>query len=222
MANELRARGSNSYAEERRQSTNLISKRSLIHRLREGAETRVRFVESQLSKGLAFQLRSLRDRKGWSQEELANKVGMNQNAISRLENPNYGRATITTLRRIAAVFDVALVIRFVPFSQLADWVSGTPSVDYGLTPRSLAVPNFSEEERSGVFETGSAGNIPILLGMIEQDTKEMVYGPVRTGPQISEITLAHSFGHKLNTRSGFGGLVGTPSAQPQLTLKGEN
>lgn len=76
---------------------------------------------------------------------------MNQNAISRLENPNYGKPTITTLKRIATAFDVALVVRFVPISQLVDWVSGTPRIDLGLNPLALAVPSFDEEVRSGHF-----------------------------------------------------------------------
>jgi transcriptional regulator with XRE-family HTH domain len=72
-------------------------------------------------------------------------VGMNQNAISRLESEWYGRPTISTLKRLAAALDVALVVRFVPFSQLIDWVSGTPFVDSGLSTSSLAVPSFAEE-----------------------------------------------------------------------------
>ncbi len=50
------------------------------------------------------------------------------------------------------MFDVALVVRFVPFSQLVDWVSGTPFVDRGLTPSALSVPSFSAELSAGGFE----------------------------------------------------------------------
>jgi transcriptional regulator with XRE-family HTH domain len=87
----------------------------------------------------------MRDREGWSQQELARNVGMNQNAVSRLENPSYGKPTITTLKRLAASFDVALVVRFVPFSQLIDWVSGTPLEDKGLSNESLAPVSFGQE-----------------------------------------------------------------------------
>src|ERR1700722_3929190 len=99
-------------------STSLISEQSLWSRLRKNEETRSRFIGSHLTKNLAFQIRGMRDRKEWTQEQLAEKLGMNQNAISRLENPFYGRATITTLKRIASVFDVALVVRFEPFSKI--------------------------------------------------------------------------------------------------------
>ena len=74
--------------------------------------------------------------------------------IYRLENPSYGKPTVSTLKRIAAAFDVALIVRFVPFGQLIDWATGTPFVDNGLSPESLAVPSFSEEARV------SLGSIP--------------------------------------------------------------
>ena len=102
-------------------------------------------MESNISKSLAFQTRALREREGWSQQYLAEKIGTNQNAVYRAENPNYGKQTITTLKKIAAAFDVALVVRFVPFSELVDWVSGTPRTIAGLTTAALMVPSFSIE-----------------------------------------------------------------------------
>ena len=124
----------------------MISRDSLWDRLRRGATERARFTESHLSKNLAFQVRAMREKKEWSQIELGNRVDMNQNAISRLENPFYGKATLTTLKRIAAAFDVALIVRFVPFSQLANWVSGTPFIENGLSMESMEVPTFEEED----------------------------------------------------------------------------
>lgn len=102
-------------------------------------------MESQLSKNLAFQLRSLRDLKDWTQGELAKRVGMPQTAISRLENPYYGKPTITSLKRLAAIYDVALIVRFVPFSQLVNWVSGTPYEERGLSPEAMDIPSFAQE-----------------------------------------------------------------------------
>lgn len=76
---------------------------------------------------------------------------MNQNAISRLESSDYGKPTITTLKRLAAAMDVGLIVRFVPFSEMVDWVSGTPRTISGLTTSALAVPCFKDEERDGIF-----------------------------------------------------------------------
>ena len=80
-----------------------------------------------------------------SQEEAVKKLGMNQNAISRLENPYYGKATLTTLKRIAAAYDVGLLVEFVPFSRLIDRASGTPHLDPGLGPSTMNVRSFEEE-----------------------------------------------------------------------------
>lgn len=133
-------------------STNLNSRRGVLQRLRRGRLVRARFVESHISKALAFQTRALREKEGWSQQTLAEKIGSNQNAVYRAENPNYGKQTITTLKKIAAAFDVALIVRFVPFSELTDWVSGTPRTIDGLTTEALTVPSFEAEERDGVFD----------------------------------------------------------------------
>ena len=131
---------------------NLSSKKGIIARLRRGKYARQRFLESHLNKTIAFQIRAMRDAVGLNQNALAEEAGMNQNAISRLESPNYGKATLTTLKRLAAAFDVCLVVRFVPFSEMVDWVSGTPRVNRGMTTQALRVPAFSEEESRGVFD----------------------------------------------------------------------
>ena len=93
----------------------------------------------------------MREHNELSQTELGSMVGMNQNAIHRLESPDYGKATLTTLKRLAAAFDVALVVRFVPFSQIVDWISGTPYVEQGISSAALTVPSFEEEMNEGVL-----------------------------------------------------------------------
>jgi transcriptional regulator with XRE-family HTH domain len=117
-------------------------------------------VESGISKGLAYQLRAMREARNWSQEELAALVGMPQTAISRLESPNYGKATVTTLKRVARVYDVGLDIRFVPFSLLVDRMSKTPRVDMGLTSDSIDVPSFEEEVSQGAFDNQPSTIVP--------------------------------------------------------------
>lgn len=143
--------------------THLTSSMGLLKRLRRGKEARAAFVSSHLNKTIAFQLRAIRERQDLTQQQLAELTGMNQNAISRLESEWYGKPTISTLKRVANALDVALVVRFVPFSQLVDWVSGTPFTDMGLSTNSLAVPRFSQEfsegQKSGVLSiaAGSKG-----------------------------------------------------------------
>lgn len=139
-------------SEVKQRRINLNSIQSIIRRLRRSPKDRTAFVASHIDKGIAYQVRALREAQNFSQEKLAEMVGMNQNAISRIESPERGRPTITTLKRLAAAFDVALVVRFVPFSQLASWVSGTPFVDRGLSTGALAVPSFPEEDKEGTLD----------------------------------------------------------------------
>ena len=109
-------------------------------------------VASNLSEGIAFQIRATRDKREMTQAELARESGMTQNNLSRLESPDYGKQTIRSLKRIADALDVALVVRFVPFSQYIDWLSATPHLDEGIRPEALAVPSFEDEEKNGGHE----------------------------------------------------------------------
>jgi transcriptional regulator with XRE-family HTH domain len=58
-----------------------------------------------------------------SQGELAERAGMKQSRISLMENPSYEGLNINTLRRLAAAFDVALIVRFVPYGELLGWAT---------------------------------------------------------------------------------------------------
>ena len=130
----------------------LISKKSLLDRVHRGKDARNRLVENNLAEGIAFQIGATRAKRGWTQGRLAIEVGgMTQNNISRLESPDYGKYSLASLLRIASAFDVALEVRFVPFSSYIDWLSGTPRTEEGISPEAMAVPSFEDENRSGKF-----------------------------------------------------------------------
>ena len=118
-------------------STNLTRRKEIVSSLQD-KEYRDLFVAEQINTGLAFQIRTLRDKRGWTQEELGRRTRKAQESISLFENPNYGRFTLTTLKQMASTFDVGLMVRFVPFSELVDWVSN-------LSHQDLAVPSFEED-----------------------------------------------------------------------------
>jgi DNA-binding XRE family transcriptional regulator len=63
---------------------------------------------------VAFQIRRLREAKGWSQKDLAKKVGCSQQAVSAIEQAGYKRHSLPLLRRIAAVLDADVVVALVP------------------------------------------------------------------------------------------------------------
>ena len=63
---------------------------------------------------------------------------MAQARLSQVENPNYGRFQLGTLIRLASAFDVALVVKFAPFSELIDWTMN-------LSPEKLSPPDFDRD-----------------------------------------------------------------------------
>lgn len=93
------------------------------------------FVSSHVSSNIANQVSTLRESKGWTQQQLADAAGMKQSRISVLEDPENTSATLETLKRIASAFDLALAVRFVPYSDIVRW-SVDPS-ESEICPRSF-------------------------------------------------------------------------------------
>ncbi|MBW1801344.1 MAG: ADP-ribosylglycohydrolase family protein [Deltaproteobacteria bacterium] len=60
-----------------------------------------RFKKAGEAWDLAIQLAALRKESGWSQKELAIRVGTSQQQISRLESPNYEGHSLSMIRRVA-------------------------------------------------------------------------------------------------------------------------
>ena len=98
------------------------------------------FVASHLSNNTGSQIFALREARGWSQERFAAEVGMAQPRISVLEAGC--DCSLRTLKRIAASYDVALIVRFVPFSELVDWIAG-------LSEDQLAPLDFANDQLPG-------------------------------------------------------------------------
>jgi transcriptional regulator with XRE-family HTH domain len=101
-------------------------------------EYRDNFVAAHLSTGIAAQIQALREDRGWTQQQLGDKVGMTQARISLMEGPGYDSYTFSTLKRLATAFDVAIIARFAAFSELAAWTAD-------LSPRKLAVVSFARD-----------------------------------------------------------------------------
>ena len=106
---------------------------------------------------LAIQIRNMRENQQWSQNDLAGRLGKHQETISQWENPDYGRHSITTLKALAATFDVALLVKFISFSELVkDMVS--------LSEARLSPPSFSEEQ----YHTAASASVAsTFMGNIE-------------------------------------------------------
>lgn len=114
-------------------------------------EFRDAYIRSHLSQGLAFQISALRKQRGWSQAELAKKLGVSsQSTVARMEDPSYGKLSIATLLKLSSIFDVALSVKFEGYGKyLAERID--------LSPSALAAESFDVE-------------LPKLLDAIDLET----------------------------------------------------
>lgn len=108
----------------------------LIARLKD-KEHRDAFVSADIDVGISFQIRAMREQRPWTQKELADHAGKKQPWIAKLESP-YGGFSLQTLKELASVFDVGLLVRFVPISELVER-------ELKLSPESLIPVSFEED-----------------------------------------------------------------------------
>jgi transcriptional regulator with XRE-family HTH domain len=107
---------------------------SLIRKLKKSKEYRDAFVDSEISVGVPFQIRALREQRSWSQKDLADATSMLQPRICAMEQAGYGNFTLNTLKKLASAFDVGLVVKFAPFGELVNWADN-------FSPDTFSVPS---------------------------------------------------------------------------------
>lgn len=125
------------------------------------------YVRSQLTHGLAYQIQALRSQRGWTQGELAEKLNLKgQSAVARMEDPSYGRLSITTLLKLSSVFDVALSVRFQSYAKFL-----VERED--VSPSALSVESF-EVEIPKVMESISYAESYNDVGIVYSDTNNFL------------------------------------------------
>ena len=114
-----------------------MSKLALLEKLT-NKEYRDAFISDEIDVGLPMQLRSMREEREWKQSYVAEKTGTKQPRITLMEKPGYGNFSLNTLKELASLFDVGLIVSFVPWSEMIDFTEA-------LSNKRLAVPDFSAE-----------------------------------------------------------------------------
>lgn len=66
---------------------------------------------------LGMKIRQLREEAGWTQQQLADKIGTQPSAISRIEDADYDSHTVSLLERVAEALEMVLVVDFQPKRQ---------------------------------------------------------------------------------------------------------
>ena len=111
--------------------------RKLLEKLQRRAY-RHAYLAEHVRQRIAYQVRALRVQRRWNQGKLSNLLGKPQSVVCRLEDPSYGKLSVQTLLEIANVYDVALEVRFVPYSLFLQ-----KSRD--VSPISMQVPEFKDD-----------------------------------------------------------------------------
>lgn len=120
------------------------------------------YLQAEVTTALAHQIRAIRIQRGWSQAELARRMGTKQHVVSRLENPDYGRYTLQTLMMLSRAFDTGLQVRFVSFvTMLKDT----------LRPKhqERLVPSFEEEAPHVAFYSSKTSAPLLVINQVSSD-----------------------------------------------------
>ena len=77
-----------------------------------GVDRQKPFGHANEAADAALQIRMARKRARISQAELARRLGMTQQQVQRLEDPDKSNPTVATLRAVATALGVRMIIRF--------------------------------------------------------------------------------------------------------------
>ena len=139
------------------------------------------FVEAEAATYLAHQIRVLRTQRGWSQKDLARRIGTTQAAVSRLEDPEYGRVTFKTMVSLAKAFNVAPVMKFVSTIALMRerWV---------IRREELEVAAFEVEAAAVQFyDPPSVGRPPIHVVSVGEQYQSVLFSSLRQPPNLPQV-----------------------------------
>jgi transcriptional regulator with XRE-family HTH domain len=145
-----------------------------ILRMINSKSARDAYVRAEVSTFLAHQVRALRNQRGWSQKELAEKIKTKQSFISRIEDPSYGKISLKTLFDLSQAFDVGLQVKFISL------VSMVKSTFFPKYSEKEVVP-FDEESKLVSYYTSKTkdGMLPLveqnkLVGYLEPKPVEEI------------------------------------------------
>ena len=104
----------------------------------EDEEYREAYMLASIEQGVAWKIRINREDRGLSQADLANLIGSKPSSISRMEDPEYGKHSLSTLIKLANAFKCALSVKFIPYSKLVE-------EDEDLSPQALFAAPYESE-----------------------------------------------------------------------------
>jgi transcriptional regulator with XRE-family HTH domain len=136
------------------------------------------FTDDRIRRGLPLQIRAIREARGWNQKQLGDAAGIPQANVSRIENTREKFLSFQTLLRIAEAFDMALVVKFAPFSELEE-LATRPLAE--LVPLDFR----SEQAERQQWESAQTDNRPDNLAM-HTYWRQLVKRPAPQVPLMKE------------------------------------
>jgi len=92
---------------------------TLLTELRD-KDYRDEYMQTYVRTGIAHQIQALRNHLGMTQADFAIAIDKKQSVVSRLENTEYGKASVQTLLDIASKLDIGLLVQFCDFGDFID------------------------------------------------------------------------------------------------------
>ena len=134
-------------------------------------EYREAYTEDFLNTSIAAQIKVIREQRGMTQAELAERIGTKQAGISRIENVNYSAWKISTLKKIAFALGTRLKVSFETFGSLLDEAEA-------FSRKALERPAFEEDP---AFQE-SVSPVPTQVNA----PQSLVSGPASASPSLAE------------------------------------
>lgn len=104
------------------------------------AEFRHEYVNSFHDSKLAAQIAAFRKAAGMTQVQLAERLGTAQSRVSAIESGDYSSWSLSTLRKLAEAFDVALAVEFVSFKNAVGRIEKSGPQDFRIQPGYQEMP----------------------------------------------------------------------------------
>ena len=83
-------------------------------------EYREAYLEASVEQNIAWQIKFNRESRNLDQKEFAKLLGTGQSAVSRMEDPSYGRLNLKSILKVAHIFKCAISIKLISYSELAE------------------------------------------------------------------------------------------------------
>lgn len=150
------------------------------------------YMEGHIHDKLLGQIYWTRKARKWTQDQLAEKAGMTQERISKIESGDFNSITLSTLQKLARALDVNLRVGFEPFSHGV--------LDVGnLTKENLALPSrvdsLEQLRRSSMTIMEMYGASPLFITAVSENVETTGQDPstssaVTAGPATAFIVQA--------------------------------